>query len=114
MQAQRTSIIWRLRRLGLAVAVLLGSLTALAGAGQASASPLIPAVNMGGGGGGGGAATLPAQYAGSANERSVALIESKEAPTVAIAQGSGSTRDDLFAPADDISYCSGCVLDGYA
>ena len=64
------------RTVVLGAALFIGS---VASVGQASAGPLIPAVDTGGPGGGGGAA-LDASWKQTAAQHSIVLIESKEAP----------------------------------
>lgn len=65
------------RTIVLGGALLMGS---IASAGHAAAGPLIPQVDMGGPGGGGDSAVVDTEWALTANARSIALTESKEAP----------------------------------
>jgi hypothetical protein len=103
MQSRHGFPTYRLRRLALAIA-LLGGVTALSGAAPASAGAHIPLVDMGGSGGGGSVATIPAPYAGSANQRSLDLVESREAAAVTVA----------YDPGAAVNFCIGCVLDSFA
>jgi hypothetical protein len=68
------------RTIVLGAALLMGSLTGLAGVDHAAADTLIPRVDMGGPGGGGGGAVVDIEWAQTPNERSISLSESKEAP----------------------------------
>jgi hypothetical protein len=99
MQPHRVLSINRVRRLALSLAILTGSLTALAGGTDASAGTLIPLVDMGGSGGGGSVATLAVPYAGSQNARSVALVESRQAGGVVVA---------IDLSEEEINFCSSC------
>jgi hypothetical protein len=68
-----------IRTLVIALGLLLAGLLS---ASPAMASNLIPNADDGGSGGGGGQSSLVAPYAGSANQRSVQLTESREVTTV--------------------------------
>ena len=75
------------RTLVLGAALLMGSMTGLAGVEHAAAGTLIPMVDMGGPGGGGGGAVVDTEWAQTPNERSIQLSESKEAPGGVLAGG---------------------------